>query len=93
MVYQTCKSSLPHPHSLANPHPLTLASSFNGSHNGMASSAKNRTANGMSTKIGSSDHDHNGAPIKGTHKDESIDNAGTNGTRVNGAATNGANGH
>lgn len=59
----------------------------------MASDPKLRHANGMSGKVSSSAHDHNGAPIKGTHKGESIDHAGTNGTRVNGAATNGANGH
>lgn len=62
-------------------------------HTGMASDPKHRYANGMSGKVGSSAHDHNGAPIKGTHKDESINHAGTNGTRVNGATTNGANGH
>ncbi len=59
----------------------------------MAKSPNLRAANGMSGKIGFSAHDHNGAPIKGTHKAESIGNAGTNGTRVNGAATDGANGH
>lgn len=60
---------------------------------GMASDPKLRLANGMTGKVGSSAHEHNGAPIKGTHKAESIDHAGTNGTRVNGAATIGANGH
>ena len=60
---------------------------------GMASSPKVRYANGMSGKVGSSAHGHNGAPVKGTHKAESIDHPGTNGTRVNGATTNGANGH
>ena len=59
----------------------------------MTSDPKLVQANGMNGKVGSSAHDHNGAPIKGTHKDESINNAGTNGSRVNGAATNGANGH
>ena len=60
---------------------------------GMASDPKLRYANGMSGKVSSSAHDNNGAPIKGMHEDESIDHAGTNGTRVNGASTNGANGH
>lgn len=60
---------------------------------GMTSNPKLRYANGMTGRVGSSVHDHNGAPIKGTHRDESIDHAGTNGSRVNGAATNGANGH
>ncbi|KAL9128111.1 MAG: hypothetical protein Q9175_007597 [Cornicularia normoerica] len=55
---------------------------FNGTHNGMASDPKLRHANGMSGKVSSSAHDHNGAPIKGTHKDESIGHAGTNGIRV-----------
>ena len=60
----------------------------------MASDAKLRHANGMSGKVSSSAHDHNGAPVKGTHKEDSADHAGTNGTRVNGASTvNGANGH
>ena len=59
----------------------------------MASSPKVRYANGMTGRVGSSAHDHNGAPIKGTHKEESSGNPGTNGTRVNGATTNGANGH
>ena len=60
----------------------------------MTSDSKLRHANGMSGKVSSSAHDHNGAPVKGTHKDESLDHAGTNGTRVNGASTvNGANGH
>ena len=60
----------------------------------MAKSANLRVANGMTGKVGFSAHDHNGAPVKGTHKDESIAHAGTNGTRVNGASTtNGANGH
>ena len=60
---------------------------------GMASNPKLRYANGMTGKVGSSAHGHNGAPVKGTHKDESIEHPGTNGTRVNGATTNGANGH
>ena len=59
----------------------------------MAKSPNLRVANGMTGKVGFSAHDHNGAPVKGTHKDESIAHAGTNGTRVNGAAANGANGH
>ena len=59
----------------------------------MAKSSNLRVANGMTAKIGFSAHDHNGAPVKGTHMEESIDNAVTNGSRVNGAATNGANGH
>ena len=62
-------------------------------HTGMASDSKLRNANGMSGKVGSSAHSDNGAPVKGTHKGESTEHAGTNGTRVNGAATNGANGH
>ena len=44
-------------------------------------------------KSSSSAHGHNGAPIKGTHKAESNEHTGTNGSRINGAATNGANGH
>ena len=60
---------------------------------GMAAKPGLRHANGMTGKVSSSGHNSNGAPVKGTHKGESIDNAGTNGTRVNGAATNGANGH
>lgn len=59
----------------------------------MAKSPNLRVANGMTGKVGLSAHDHNGAPVKGTHRDESIADAGTNGTRVNGAAANGANGH
>lgn len=60
----------------------------------MAKSDNLRVANGMTAKIGFSGHDHNGAPVKGTHGKESIDSAGTNGTRVKGSATtNGANGH
>lgn len=60
---------------------------------GMTSNSKLRYANGMSGKNTSSVHGHNGAPIKATHKHESNHHAGTNGTRVNGAAINGANGH
>lgn len=63
----------------------------------MTTNPKLRYANGMTGRVGQSAHDHNGAPIKGTHRDESIDHAGTNGSRVNGttngASTNGANGH
>ena len=59
----------------------------------MAANDSLRVANGMTSKVGYSGHDHNGAPIKGTHKAESAPNAGTDGTRVNGGATNGANGH
>lgn len=59
----------------------------------MTSDDKIRHANGMSDKVSSSAHDHNGAPIKGTHSDESREQAGTNGPRVNGSATNGVNGH
>ena len=59
---------------------------------GMTSNPKLQHANGMSGKIASS-VGNNGAPIEGTHKFESINHAGTNGTRVNGAATNGVNGH
>lgn len=58
---------------------------------GMTSDPKLHHANGM--KASSSAHSHNGAPIKGTHPAESNGHAGTNGTRVNGAATNGINGH
>ncbi|KAM0801888.1 catalase-like domain-containing protein [Usnea florida] len=65
---------------------------FNGTHNGMTSNPKLQHANGMSGKIASS-VGNNGAPIEGTHKSESIAHAGTNGTRVNGAASNGVNGH
>lgn len=66
---------------------------FNGTHNGFASDYKIRNANGMTSKVGFSGHRDNGAPVKGSHKQESIDNAGTGGSRVNGAASNGANGH
>ena len=66
---------------------------FNGTHNGFSKDHKIRNANGMTSKVGFSGHSHNGAPIKGTHKDESISQSGTNGVRVNGGATNGANGH
>ncbi len=59
---------------------------------GMTSNPKLRHANGMTGKV-SSIHGHNGAPIKGVHKVESTEHAGTNGTRLNGAATNGVNGH
>ena len=51
----------------------------------MASKAGNKVANGMSTKVGLSEHDNNGAPVNGVHKQESIGNPGTNGTRVNGS--------
>ena len=66
---------------------------FNGTHNGFSKDPKVHNANGMTSKVRFIGHSHNGSPIKGTHKAESIDNAGTNGTRVNGGATNGANGH
>ena len=48
--------------------------------------AGNKVANGMSNKVGYSSHDHNGAPIKGLHKADSMSNGsnGTNGHRVNG---------
>ena len=59
----------------------------------MTSDPKLRYANGMTGRVGVSAHDHNGAPVKGTHKEESSKPAGTNGTRLNGAASNGANGH
>ncbi|KAL8788039.1 MAG: hypothetical protein Q9195_007505 [Heterodermia aff. obscurata] len=65
---------------------------FNGTHNGMASSDKYKVANGMSAKVGLSAQPNNGAPSKGFHPQESKQDAGTNGVRVNGAATNGANG-
>ncbi|KAL9127151.1 MAG: hypothetical protein Q9217_003921 [Psora testacea] len=59
---------------------------FNGTHNGMAANDSLRVANGMSKKVGYSSHDHNGAPIKGTHKGESTAHAGTDGTRPASAA-------
>ncbi len=60
----------------------------------MAKSSSLRVANGMTGKIGSSAHDTNGAPVKGTHKGESIEHPGTNGSRVNGASNGHAtNGH
>ena len=59
----------------------------------MAKSPNLRVANGMTGKVGFSGHDHNGAPVPGTHRKESIEHPGTNGIRVNGAAANGANGH
>ncbi|KAG8530203.1 uncharacterized protein KY384_004703 [Bacidia gigantensis] len=58
--------------------------SFNGTHNGMAAKDSNKIANGMGSKVGKSSVSHNGAPIKGTHKQESMSAAGTNGSRVNG---------
>ena len=67
---------------------------FNGTHNGMASSDKYRIANGMTSKVGVSRHGNNGAPEKGMHVGESTANGkGTDGLRVNGGTTNGANGH
>ena len=59
----------------------------------MAAKDSLHIANGMSTKISHSSHNDNGAPIHGTHKDENGNHAGTNGTRVNGGAANGSNGH
>lgn len=59
---------------------------FNGTHNGMASSEKYKVANGMSAKVGFSAQSNNGAPSKGFHPQESIDNPGTNGIRVNGGS-------
>ncbi|KAK5192677.1 hypothetical protein LTR92_007852 [Exophiala xenobiotica] len=40
---------------------------FNGTHNGMATDASARYANGVSATSGSSFSDNNGAPTKGTH--------------------------
>ncbi|KAK0652587.1 catalase-like domain-containing protein [Cercophora newfieldiana] len=41
---------------------------FNGTHNGMASDARLRHANGLSVEKGSSVAENNGAPARGTHK-------------------------
>ncbi|KAF2454070.1 catalase-like domain-containing protein [Lineolata rhizophorae] len=43
---------------------------FNGSHNGMAKDESLRPANGMTSKVGLSATDNNGAPRAGTHRDE-----------------------
>ncbi|KAL8958164.1 MAG: hypothetical protein Q9193_004724 [Seirophora villosa] len=64
---------------------------FNGTHNGMALKDGNKIANGMTQKVGHSAPFNNGAPSKGTHKQESREHPGTNGARVNGSngVTNG----
>lgn len=63
---------------------------FNGTHNGMATKDNLKQANGMTSKKSSSHREHNGAPIRGTHTQDSIAHSGRNGTNVNGSATNGA---
>jgi catalase len=65
---------------------------FNGTHNGMTKNDDLKIANGMSKRVGGGALANNGAPVKGMHKSESHETAGTNGIRVNGS--NGAsNGH
>lgn len=59
---------------------------FNGTHNGMAAKENVAVANGMSKKVSNTGYGDNGAPLKGTHKQESIDKS-----RVNGGVT--TNGH
>lgn len=48
----------------------------------MAAKEENAAANGMKVKPGHSSHDHNGAPMEGTHRSGNTSHAGTNGTRV-----------
>ncbi|MCJ1266898.1 hypothetical protein MMC22_006783 [Lobaria immixta] len=64
---------------------------FNGTHNGMAKDDGVYGANGLKAKGRTNNGEHNGALLKRTHGKESRENAGTNGTRVNGAngSTNG----
>ena len=66
---------------------------FNGTHNGMAAKDSLKVANGMAAKVGTSIQPNNGAPGKGTHKGESTNNRGTEGTRVNGSSNGASNGH
>lgn len=54
---------------------------FNGTHNGFAKDKSLRTANGMKSVNIS---ENNGAPVKGTHKDESIEPSKLKGMMVNG---------
>ncbi|KAA6409173.1 MAG: catalase [Lasallia pustulata] len=57
---------------------------FNGTHNGFAKDKSIRAANGMVSKVGLSVADNNGAPVKGTHKDDSIDPTKLRGMMING---------
>ena len=57
---------------------------FNGTHNGFAKKDSLRAANGMVSNFGSSARGDNGAPIKGTHKQESIEPSKLKGMMVNG---------
>ncbi|KAL8958104.1 MAG: hypothetical protein Q9183_005904 [Haloplaca sp. 2 TL-2023] len=66
---------------------------FNGTHNGMAAKAGLKSANGMKEMVGSSAAPNNGAPQKGTHKQESRADPGTGGARVNGSNGVATNGH
>ena len=52
---------------------------FNGTHNGLAKSAKNRIANGQSSKPTFSAVENNGAPAAGTHKNLDHSNGLING--------------
>ncbi|KAF2087095.1 CAT1 catalase [Saccharata proteae CBS 121410] len=59
---------------------------FNGTHNGMAKDSSLRAANGMTSKVGFSATDNNGAPARGTHKESLLNsqNGATNGATKNG---------
>lgn len=59
----------------------------------MTKESKLKNANGMSNKVGSVSFGNNGAPMNGTHKQESRSHPGTEGPRVNGGTNGHANGH
>jgi catalase len=52
---------------------------FNGTHNGMAEDKTLRNANGMKGEIGMSWTEYNGAPFKGTHKEDVMHMDGVDG--------------
>ena len=63
---------------------------FNGTHNGMAAKEGNRVANGMNGIVSFSGDHENGAPVRGTHGEDTTKSS--NGLKENGHAANGTNG-
>lgn len=72
---------------------------FNGTHNAMAEKEDHYSANGISARPKANDSHYNGAPFKGSHKEESSNGSAGNGTATttdtngfhaqNGSAVNG----
>lgn len=66
---------------------------FNGTHNAMAEKEELYSASGIKAKPKTSDTHYNGAPFKGTHKEDGKASAHTNGDHVNGQPNGTQNGY